>query len=195
MHYISSAQYEDISTISIRATKMSDTNFVVQERYPFALFPSLNFTCEMGYIVQIWFVGQLSVSEGTTSTVEHTNPQAPVFRLYTDQSFTNGLTLNTQIGIPDPPTNFEPILIPLMIRPLDGEPFTFTKGDFIGIMNPNPSTNRFSMLYHYDSGPSVYFRKAITNTLSPLESTETQRSNDYPLLAVETSMSHYDCVS
>ena len=169
---------------------MSDTEFVVRDRYPFALFPSLNFTCETGYVARIWFIGQFS--RGITPTAERTNPQAPIFRLWTpnnvsDQSFTNGMTLNTS-GIPDLPTNGKLILISL--RPLNGEPFTFTKGDFIGIMNPNSSTNRFSMLYHNDSGPSVYFRKAITNTLSPLESTETQRSNDYPLLAVETSMSH-----
>ena len=59
--------------------------------------------------------------------------------------------------------------------------FNFTRGDFIGIMNPDQGTDRLSMLYHNNSGPNstVYFQETITNTL--LES-----SNDYPLLAVET---------
>jgi hypothetical protein len=67
-----------------------------------------------------------------------------------------------------------------------GESFNFTRGDFIGLMDPSEGSNRLSMLYHNNSGPTVYFQEEIINPLSE----SSLMSNDYPLLAVETGISH-----
>ena len=62
--------------------------------------------------------------------------------------------------------------------------FNFTRGDFIGIMNPNQKTDRLSMLYHNNSGPTVYFQEELSS--EPL-----LKLNIYPLLAVETGTIAY----
>jgi hypothetical protein len=69
-----------------------------------------------------------------------------------------------------------------------GESFNFTRGNFIGLMDPSEGDNRLSMLYHNNSGPTVYFQEEnlITNPLSE----SSLKSNDYPLLAVETGKPH-----
>ena len=153
---------------------MSDTEFVVQDEFRFALFPSLQFTCETGYVVQLYFIGQRHERSSK-------RPQVPRFRLFSNlsrQSFSNGSIINTALD-PYMVLNGRPeraVLTSVMARR------NFTRGDFIGITNPDQRTDRLSMLYHNNSGPTVYFQEAITNTL--LESS--LNSTDYPLLAVQT---------
>ena len=187
-------QYEDVSTISIRATKImssTDSKFIVREEFHFALFPSLQFTCEMGHVARLWFIGK--VSESTlSSAMTDSGPQIPNFSIWTrtsnSSSFTNGRTLSA-LRLSDQPkilNNMEPILVSLRPSRFSEVNFTFTKGDFIGINNPNNMTKRHSMFYHRDSGPTIYFQEEITNTLLKSSSI----SNDYPLLAIETGKSH-----
>ena len=170
------AQYEDVNSISIRATKIvSSDQLVVREELPFALFPSLNFTCERGRIIRLWFIGRFS--EGSAVTTGTSDISLPIFRLWTinrSKSFNDDLVLSAI-----PTTQLIPV------EPLEGTSFNFTKGDFIGIMNPNVTRDRFSLLYYNNSGPSVYFQTtAIFQLIS-----SSKHTNVYPLLAVETGKS------
>ena len=180
-------QYEDVSSISIRATKISSSDqFVVREELPFALFPSLNFTCERGHIIRLWFIGRFS-GNGTTGTIDISYP---IFKLWmTNSSINQSFGVN---DIPPMPQKFNDNQDQLIsVDPLERESFNFTRGDFtVGIMNPNMNYSRFSLLYHKNSGPSgpsIYFQKTIT--FEP--SSDAQPVNVYPLLAAETGTSYY----
>ena len=158
---------------------MSDTEFITQELFRFAVFPSLKFTCETGYIVRLWFIGRQREQNSL-------RPQIPSFRLFSSlsQSFSNGSILNadTQIQVVDRRSDRGILASVMPVR------FNFTLGKFIGIMDPREGTGRLSMLYHNNSGPTVYLQEGITSPF--LGSSMLLKSNDYPLLAVETGKSH-----
>ena len=176
------AQYEDVSNISIRATKIkSSDQFIVQEEPPFALFPSLNFTCEEGRIIRLWFIGRLSRGTETTRTIDIS---FPTFRLWITKSTINQSFIVNDIS-PMPQKFNDDQLI--SVEPLEGESFNFARGGFtVGIMNPNMTYSRFSLLYHKNSGPgpSIYFQ----NTMTFEPSADAQHMNIYPLLAAETGI-------
>ena len=158
---------------------MSDTEFITQEPYPFAVFPSLRFTCETGYIVRLWFIGRQYEQSPLRS-------QIPSFRLFNNltQSFNGGLQLIPETWVVDRRSERRILASVMPMR------FNFTMGDFIGIMDPREGSDslRPSMLYHNNSGPSIYLQEGMTSSF--LESSMTLKSNDYPLLAVETGKSH-----
>ena len=160
---------------------MSETEFIVQEGFRFAVFPSLQFTCETGYVVRLWFLGRQRDAEQRSL-----RPQIPSFRLFSNlsQSFSNSSALGTAL---DPQVvlngrSESAVLTSVVITRSSRESFNFTRGDFIGIMNPTLNSDGLSMLYHNSSGPTVYFQEETTTIL--LRSSA--KSNNYPLLAIET---------
>ena len=162
---------------------MSDTEFITQEPFHVAVFPSLRFTCETGYIVRLWFIGR----QYEQSPLRPQIPW-PSFRLFNNlrQSFNDGLQL---ILKRDPETRVvdrrSERRILASVVPMR---FNFTMGDFIGIMDPRERNDsvRLSMIYHNNSGPSIYLQEG---KMSPF--LQSSKSNDYPLLAVETGKSHF----
>lgn len=161
---------------------MSNTEFITQERFHFAVFPSLKFTCEIGYIVRLWFIGRQYEQSPL-------RPQIPSFRLFSSlrQSFSNGLQLilngDPEIRVVDRRSERRILASVMPMR------FNFTMGDFIGIMDPREGNDRPSMLYHNNSGPSIYLREGMNSPF--LGSSMPLKSYDYPLLAVETGKSHF----
>ena len=176
-----SGLYEDVSNISIRATRIaSDNELTIQEGFPFAAFPSLQFMCETGYIVRLWFIGQHIIVPASSEP-----PQIPTF-IILRQSVSNGSRFNTVRVLQEPQVvlnsrSEHAVLTSVMPATVSRGSFNFTRGNFIGIMNPNRETDRsrLSMLYHNNSGPTVHFQKELS--LEP-----SLNLSIYPLLAVET---------
>ena len=158
---------------------MSDTEFITQERYPFAVFPSLRFTCERGYVVRLWFIGQ----QYEQSLL---GPQFPSFSLFSSigQPFRNGSILNRDTQIPVVERMSERGIL-VSVMPMRRESSMFMRENFIGVMELNEANSRLSMLYHNSSGRTIFFQEEITYPFSE----SSLKSNDYPLLAVETGRS------
>ena len=160
---------------------MSDTEFITQEPFHGAVFPSLRYTCETGYIVRLWFIGRQYEQSPLRL-------QIPSFRLFNSlrQSFNDGLQLipnrDPEIRIVDRRSEHRILASVVPMR------LNFTVGNFIGIMDPRERNDsvRLSMLYHNNSGPSIYLQEG---KMSPF--LQSSKSNDYPLLAVETGKSHF----
>ena len=163
---------------------MSETEFIVQEEVRFAVFPSLQFTCETGYVVRLWFLGRRHDS-GLLQRSQL--PQIPSFRLFSNlsQSFSNSSALDTTLDPQMVLNGRSERAVLTSVVTTRRESFNFTRGDFIGIMNPNLISDRLSILYHNSSGPTVYFQQETTTILSR----SSAKSNNYPLLAIETGMS------